>query len=94
MDKLTILNSATAYYKEDVEGEPLDQDVPIECYIKGAEFVLAENKKNFIKALKNLEPIRTQLIYEGHKGAWMKIVNSLRLCAGMELIKLNCCQNL
>ena len=89
MEKQTILNSATAYYKEDIEGEPLDQDVPIECYIKGAEFVLDENKKNFKKALKNLEGLQKSLIHTGNQQDWMRIVNSLRLCAGMKLIKLN-----
>jgi len=88
MNKDKIKSSATAYYKEDIEGEPLDQDVPIECYIKGAEFILDENKKNFKRALKNLEGMQRHLIHTGNQREWMQIVNSLRLCAGMELIKL------
>jgi len=88
MNEEIIKCSAKSFYIEEIEGEPLDQDVPIECYIKGAEFVLNENKKNFKRALKNLEGMQRHLIHTGNQREWMQIVNSLRLCAGMELIKL------
>ena len=35
-----IKSAAKFYYKENIEGEPLDQDVPIECFIAGANFIL------------------------------------------------------
>jgi len=89
MERTIIDAKAKEYYKENIEGEPLDQDVPIACFIDGAEFVLAENKKNYKRALKNLEPMQKQLINMCLHEEWMRIVNSLRLCAGMELIKLN-----
>jgi hypothetical protein len=88
MNEEIIKSSAKSFYVEEIEGEPLDQDVPIECYVKGAEFVLNENKKNFKRALKNLEGLQKHLIHTGNQREWMLIVNSLRLCAGMELIKL------
>lgn len=45
MDKNFIKFAAKNYYKENVEGEPLDQDVPIECFIAGANFILNAQKK-------------------------------------------------
>jgi len=44
MDKKFIKGVAKIYYKENVEGEPLDQDTPIECFIAGAEFILKSKK--------------------------------------------------
>jgi hypothetical protein len=44
MDKNLIKYAANHYYKENVEGEPLDQDVPVECFIAGAEFILKSQK--------------------------------------------------
>ena len=40
MDKRLIKLAAIHYYKENIEGEPLDQDVPIECFEAGAKFIL------------------------------------------------------
>ena len=40
-----IRGAARLYYKENVEGEPLDQDTPIECFEAGAQFVLNAQKK-------------------------------------------------
>ena len=40
-----IINAANLYYKENVEGEPLDQDTPFECFHAGAEFVINAQKK-------------------------------------------------
>src|SRR5208283_2072901 len=45
MKQEKILLAAKKYYIENVEGEPLDEKVPIDCFIKGAEFILSENKK-------------------------------------------------
>lgn len=39
-----IKNVANLYYKENVEGEPLDQDVSIECFIAGVNFILKAQK--------------------------------------------------
>jgi hypothetical protein len=44
MDENFIKNAANLYYKENVEGEPLDQDTPIECFVAGAEFILRAKK--------------------------------------------------
>jgi hypothetical protein len=39
-----IQGAAELYYKENVEGEPLDQDTPIECFEAGAQFVIRAQK--------------------------------------------------
>lgn len=39
-----IAGAAQLYYKENVEGEPLDQDTPFECFRAGAEFVIQAQK--------------------------------------------------
>jgi len=44
MDEKFIRNVANLYYKENVEGEPLDQDTPIECFIAGVKFILRARK--------------------------------------------------
>ena len=44
MDEKFIKNAAKLFYKENVEGEPLDQDVPIECFVAGAEFIIRAQK--------------------------------------------------
>ena len=86
--KREIINTkANEYYRENIEGEPLDQNVPIDCFIKGAEFILEENKKNFNFALKNLEDLQKKLIKTNSLDEWIKIVNSLRLCACIEPIQ-------
>lgn len=41
-----IKSAAKKYYVENVEGEPLDQNTPIKCFIEGAKFIIAENKKS------------------------------------------------
>jgi len=46
MDKNFIENAAKLFYKENVEGEPLDQDTPTECFIAGANFILNAQKKH------------------------------------------------
>lgn len=46
MEEKFIKGAAQLYYKENVEGEPLDQDTPIECFIAGAEFILSAIKKH------------------------------------------------
>lgn len=88
IDEMKIKEEAIAYYKEWVEGEPLTQEVPIDCFEQGAQFIIKKNKKNYKKALKSLEPIQRTMIAAGFQKEWMKIVNSLRLCAGMPLIKI------
>jgi len=45
MKNFTISGAAYLYYKENVEGEPLDQNTPIECFEAGAEFVINSQKK-------------------------------------------------
>lgn len=40
-----IAGAAELFYKENIEGEPLDQDTPFECFRAGAEFVLNAQKK-------------------------------------------------
>lgn len=89
MDKEIIKESAKQYYKENIEGEPLTENIPIECYIKGAEFVLSINNKNYKNVLKTLRSVQKTLIDKNLHLEWMQILNSLRLCAGMELLKLN-----
>jgi len=44
MEEKFIKNAAKIFYKENVEGEPLDQDTPIECFVAGAEFILKSKK--------------------------------------------------
>jgi len=44
MDKKTIKTAAKLYYEEYVEGEPLDQNTPIECFVAGAKFIIRANK--------------------------------------------------
>lgn len=44
MDEKFIKNAAKLFYKENVEGEPLDQDTPIECFVAGAEFIIRAKK--------------------------------------------------
>lgn len=44
MDEKFIKGAAKLYYKENVEGEPLDQDTPIDCFIAGAEFIIHARK--------------------------------------------------
>jgi hypothetical protein len=84
MKKEIIRKSAIIYYKENIEGEPLTEKVPIDCYIKGAEFILDENRKNFKAALKSIDPIISKLT-----GMEMiKIVKALRMCADLEPINL------
>jgi len=45
MEKNVIDGAAMLYYKENVEGEPLDQDTPFECFRAGAQFVINAQKK-------------------------------------------------
>lgn len=45
MESYSIINAADLYYKENVEGEPLDQDTPFECFYAGARFVIDAQKK-------------------------------------------------
>lgn len=81
--KKEIKGEAVKFYKEWVEGEPLTQDTPVACYVEGAEYVLRKNKKNYIKAMMNLDEF-----FDGLSEAErLKIVNNLRLCAGMPLAK-------
>jgi hypothetical protein len=46
MSENFIQGAAKLFYTENVEGEPLDQDTPIECFIAGAEFILTAQKKH------------------------------------------------
>jgi len=80
--KKEIKGKAVEFYKEWVEGEPLTQDVPIACYVEGAQYVLKKNKKNYKKALRHLDPIVMGLDDE----EWRCIVNALRMTAGMPLV--------
>ena len=43
-----LKKAAKEYYKENVEGEPLDQDVPIECFIEGGNYARTQIKKRKI----------------------------------------------
>lgn len=45
MKNKVIRGAANLYYKENVEGEPLDQNTPIECFEAGAQFVINAQKK-------------------------------------------------
>jgi len=45
MENKVIRGAAKLYYKENVESEPLDQDVPIECFEAGAQFIINSQKK-------------------------------------------------
>ncbi len=78
--------AALNHYNENVVGEPLTESVPIDCYIKGAEFILANNKNNYKQALKSLDAIRNEMIKMCLYKEWMTIVNALRLSAGLEEI--------
>ena len=81
--KKKIKEAAVEYYKEWVEGEPLTQEVPIDCFVEGAQYVTKENKKNYKKAMKNLE-----VLFLGLSDAQrLRIINNLRLCAGMPLVE-------
>jgi hypothetical protein len=44
MEEKFIKSAAYLYYKKNVEGEPLDQDTPIECFLAGAKFILSAIK--------------------------------------------------
>ena len=47
MENEIIQGAAQLFYKENVEGEPLDQDTPFECFHAGAQFVIdAQRKRN------------------------------------------------
>ena len=81
--KKEIKQVAIEYYKEWVEGEPLTHEVPIDCYIEGAKYITRENKKNYKKAMKNLEVLFLGL----SEVQRLRVINNLRLCAGMPLIK-------
>ena len=89
INKKKIKESAVKYYKEWVEGEPLTHEVPIDCYVEGAQYVLKKNKKNYKKALKTLEVTKLVMIQQGNYAEWLRIENCLRLCAGMSLIKID-----
>ena len=45
MENKVIRGAALLHYEENVEGEPLDQDTPINCFHAGAEFVINAQKK-------------------------------------------------
>jgi len=45
MENNIIRGAALFYYKENVEGEPLDQGTPIKCFEAGAQFVIDAQKK-------------------------------------------------
>ena len=45
MKKDVIDGAAMLYYKENVEGEPLNQDTPLECFRAGVQFVINSQKK-------------------------------------------------
>ena len=44
MENKIIRGAALLHYEKNVEGEPLDQDTPIECFHAGAEFVINAQK--------------------------------------------------
>jgi len=81
--KKEIKEAAIKYYKEWVEGEPLTQEVPIDCYIEGATYIIKENKKNYKVAMKNLNVLFLGL----SEAQRLRVINNLRLCAGMPLIE-------
>jgi len=83
MNEKQIKKAAIKHYKENVEGEPLTQEVPIDCYIEGARHIMRKNKRNFKKAIKNLE-----VLFLGLNDAQrLRIINTLRMCAGVPLIE-------
>ena len=45
MKNKVIQSAAQLYYKENVEGEPLDHNTPFECFHAGAQFVIDSQKK-------------------------------------------------
>lgn len=44
MNEKFIKDAAKLYYKENIEGEPLNQDTPIECFIAGGKFIIRAMK--------------------------------------------------
>lgn len=83
MNKNEIKEAAIKHYKENVEGEPLTQEIPIDCYIEGAQYIMEENKKIFKKAMKNLE-----VLFLGLSNVQrLRVINNLRLCAGIPLVE-------
>ena len=81
--KKEVNGKAVKFYKEWVEGEPLTQDVPIACYVEGAQYVIRKNKKNYKLALMNLDTLFLGLS-DAQK---LRVINNLRLCAGMPYIE-------
>ena len=61
MENKIIQGAAQLHYKENVEGEPLDQDTPIECFHAGAQFVINSQKK------RNNCNISEGISYKGNK---------------------------
>ncbi len=45
MENKVITGAALLYYSENIEGEPLTQDVPLTCFNAGAQFVIDSQKK-------------------------------------------------
>lgn len=45
MENKVITGAALLYYKEYIEGEPLDQTVPLACFKAGAEFIINSQQK-------------------------------------------------
>ncbi len=45
MENKTITGAALLYYVENIEGEPLTQDIPLACFKAGAQFVIDSQKK-------------------------------------------------
>jgi hypothetical protein len=81
--------AAKFYYNENVVGEPLTEQTPIDAHIAGQTLILCENKKNYKKALKKLEYMQKQLFDMHLQNEWFNIVNAMRICAGINEMELN-----
>ena len=44
MNENIINDAAKLFYLQNIEGEPLNQDTPIECFIAGVEFIVRAMK--------------------------------------------------
>ena len=75
MKNKIIRGAAKLYYKENVESEPLDQDVPIECFEAGAQFIINSQKKrnNCNISEENSYKIKTKKMKDKH----IKIVENV-----------------
>lgn len=75
-----IRGAAQLFYVENVEGEPLDQDTPIECFIAGAKYVIkAQKNRNNYNILRNFS-------YKTEKQTMDDLKKYLKIAENMEKI--------